>query len=767
MKFKSFIAFSILVPFLTSTAIILAQTSLDDDAKNDIEPTSPLVTAMKVETSPVLDGEVLNDATWQAAKAVTGFWQTTPDQGQAASEKTEVRIIYTSRTLYFGVVCYDREPQGIIVSDSRRDASLEETDSFQLILDTYHDKQNGFLFGTNPAGIEYDAQVTNEGSGRFGGGRQQRGAVSGFNLNWDASWEVKTKISEIGWSAEFAIPFKTLRFSKKDAQTWGVNFQRNIRRRNEKSYWVKLDRQYNIQKISLAGTLSGLENIRQNNLKIIPYTLGQASRNFQNPLERETQRDLDSGIDLKYSVTPGLTLDATYNTDFAQVEVDEQQINLDRFNLFFPEKRPFFLENAGFFSVGSPGEVELFFSRRIGIASGGFQVPILAGGRLSGKAAGLNIGLLNMQTESSQFIEADELSSDTTRIQSNNFTIARINKELPNRSAIGALFVNRQGSGRYSEGADYNRTFALDGRWGIGKYGQLSGFAAQTATPGVDEDEYAFRFGARYGAEAWLLTASYMQVSDAFNPEVGFLQRSGFRKSRFMIFNTTRPKDFLGLLETRPHISYEGYWDFDGFQESGKWHIDTHWEWKNGYEFHTGVNLTKEGIHPIVDVEEDSVEIQDVFIPPGTYDHAEIALVGITNRGAWISFSMRATIGGYFGGDRISLSPSIRFRIGENFNTQLSLRHNNIDLPNGSFVTNLLTARISYSFTPRIFLQGLIQYNDSADIWSSNLRLGWLQSANTGLFVVYNDVREHENRKWGTRSRSLIVKYSQLFDLLN
>jgi len=767
LNFKPFIAFYILVPFLTSTAIIFAQPSIDDDSKNSIDPTSPLVTAMKVETPPVLDGEVLNDAVWEAAKPVPGFWQTTPNQAQTASEKTEVRIIYTNRTIYFGVVCYDREPQGIIVSDSRRDASLEETDSFQLILDTYHDKQNGFLFGTNPAGIEYDAQVTNEGSGRFGGGRQQRGAVSGFNLNWDASWEVKTKISEIGWSAEFAIPFKTLRFSKKDSQTWGVNFQRNIRRRNEKSYWVKLDRQYNIQKISLAGTLFGLKSIRQNNLKIIPYTLGEASRNFQNPLEQETQRDLDAGIDLKYSVTPGLTLDATYNTDFAQVEVDEQQINLDRFNLFFPEKRPFFLENAGFFSVGSPGEVELFFSRRIGIAEDGIQVPILAGGRLSGKAAGLNIGLLNMQTESSQFIEVDELSSDTTEIQSNNFTVARINKELPNRSAIGALFVNRQGRGRYSEGDDYNRTFAFDGRWGIGKYGQLSGFAAQTATPGVGEDEYAFRFGARYELEAWLLTASYMQVSEAFNPEVGFLQRKDYRKPSFLIFNRTRPNDFLGLHEIRPHVSYESFWDFDGFQESGRWHIDTHWEWKNGYEFHTGVNLTKEGIHPIVDVEEDSVTIQDVFIAPGTYDHTELALNVNTNQGAWISFRMRAIIGGYFGGDRISLSPSLRFRIGENFNTQLRLRHNNIDLPNGSFVTNLLTARISYSFTTRLFLQGLIQYNDSADIWSNNLRLGWLQSANTGLFVVYNDIREYENRNWGNRSRSLIVKYSQLFDLLN
>ncbi|MCG8608450.1 carbohydrate binding family 9 domain-containing protein, partial [bacterium] len=499
-----------------------------------MKTTTGVAKATRVESGPQLDGDVLNDAVWKQVEPIAGrFWQTGPDEGQPASEKTEVRLLYTDRALYVGVICYDSDPSKIVVSDSRRDASLEDTDCFQIMLDTYQDRQNGFLFGTNPAGIEYDAQITNEGRGSFGGGprgggRQRGGAGGGFNLNWDGSWEVRTKTSNDNWSAEFAIPFRTLRFANVEEQTWGINFQRNIRRRNEKAYWMKLPRQYNIQRISLAGTLQGLRNIQQQNLKVMPYTLGEVIHDFSNNQDANFEGDL--GLDLKYSLTPSLTLDGTYNTDFAQVEVDEQQINFDRFNLFFPEKRAFFLENAGFFSVGDPGEVDLFFSRRIGIGEDGVEVPIVGGGRLSGKTAGLNIGLLTMQSESLVFTEDSDAAPDT--IQANNFAVVRINKELPNRSAVGVLFANRQGTGdlKPTDVKEYNRTFALDGRWGIGEYGQLSGFVAQTATPGVSENEYAYRLAARYNSESWRLTANYTEVSEEFNPEIGFLRRSGYRK---------------------------------------------------------------------------------------------------------------------------------------------------------------------------------------------------------------------------------------------
>jgi len=702
-----------------------------------------IASATRINSAPVIDGSVSVEDIWQSVEPISRFWQTTPDEQQPASQKTEVRIAYTGSTLYFGVVCYDSDPSAIIVSDSRRDASLNETDCFQIMLDTFDDNLNGFLFGTNPAGIEYDAQINNEGDGSFGSGS------GGFNLDWDGAWQVQTTIHENGWSAEFAIPFRTLRFSNAANQTWGVNFQRNIRRRNESSFWVKLPRQFDIQKVSLAGKLEGLNNIQQKNLKLIPYVLTDINRDFQNSSEYD--RSGDFGIDLKYSLTSSMTLDATYNTDFAQVEADEQQINLDRFSLFFPEKRPFFLENAGLFSVGNPGAAQLFFSRRIGISDDGAPVPILGGIRLTGKAAGFNIGLINMQT--------DKVSEDS--VASNNFAVARVSKELPNRSSIGAMFINRQGSGDFSPEDDYNRTMALDGRLGIGKYGLLSGFAALTNTPGLDTDDYSYNLKAEYNSEAWLLSTSYTEVGENFNPEVGFLRRRAYRNPTFLAFYYIRPENFIGTQELRPHVSYRGFWDMEGFQETGFLHVDNHWEWKNGYEIHTGINFTREGV-------KESFEIfPGVNVPAETYDHTEAQLVAFTNLGHWWSLHVRSFIGGFFGGTRVNATPTFRLRLGETFTTEFILNHNNIDLPDGNFEANLFQSRFSYSFTPKIYLQGLFQYNNRGDdLGSMNVRFGWQRTANSGLFLVYNDTRIDEDGRWNNRFRGFILKYSHLFDVL-
>lgn len=443
-------------------------------------------TASRVTERPTIDGDVLGDPVWQQATPMSDFTQEQPNQGQPSTERTEVRVVYTADTLYVGVVLYDRDPSGIIVSDSRRDTSLDDSDSFRMIFDTYRDRQNGFVFGTNPAGIEYDGQVTNEGQGGGGlgaGQTQQSGSGSGFNLNWDGAWEVRAAITDIGWSAEFAIPFRTLRYPSGTDQEWGVNFQRNIRRRNERAYWAPIPPQFNIYRLSLAGTISGIQTPVIRNFKVTPYVLGNIRTSGVKPVDSVTLGDV--GGDVKYNVTPSLTLDGTINTDFAQVEVDDQQVNLDRFNLFFPEKRPFFLENAGFFTVGNPGEIDLFFSRRIGISPSGEGIPIVAGGRLSGKAGRFNLGVLDMQTE----------AFGTT--PGTNFGVLRVSRDLPNRSSIGALFVNRQGVGDRAVDDDHNRTYAVDGKWGVGQATMLSSFVAKTDTPGVDGDDYAFNVRSR------------------------------------------------------------------------------------------------------------------------------------------------------------------------------------------------------------------------------------------------------------------------------
>ncbi len=712
----------------------------------------PEAEAVRLDTVPVVDGDVLGDPGWRAAAALESFWQIAPTVGAAASERTEVRVGYTADTLYIGVVCYDSDPSGIVVNESRRDSPLDDSDSFRLILDTYRDRQNGFVFGTNPSGLEYDGQVTNEGQGgsQVMGG-QQIGSGGGFNLNWDGAWEVRTRVNEIGWSAEFAIPFRTLRYPSADVQTWGVNFQRNIRRRNEIAFWSPLPRQFSLFRLSQAGTLSGLRVAAQRNLKVTPYLSGRA--------QREAAADTvvlgDYGGDVKYSVTPSLTLDGTVNTDFAQVEVDEIQINLDRFNLFFPEKRPFFLENAGLFSVGAPAEAELFFSRRIGLDEDGVTIPIIAGGRLSGQVApGWNVGLLNMQTQ------------EKGLVPSNNFTVARVRRDLANRSMAGAMFVNREGTGDLARSGDYNRAFAVDGRWGIGRYASVGGYLARTVSPGRPGNDRAFEISAERDSPAWQLTTNFSSVGADFNPEVGFLSREGgFRKFQGLIFHRRRPQDLIGLLEIRPHVSYSGYWTPDGRLQSGFTHIDSHWEWKNGYEFHTGMNLRREGVFVPFDIH------PGVEVPIGTYQSKEAQLVFNSNRGAPVSVDMRAVMGGFFGGTRVALTPGIRVQAGDRFNASLSVARNDIDLPFGRFHTTLARGRVAYSFTPRVYVQSLLQYNDRSDLWSVNLRFGWLQSANTGLFVVYNDVQWLDEDPFeprsGPLSRSLVIKFSRMFDLLN
>ena len=723
-----------------------------------------LANAISVEAPPTLDGDVLGDPVWAAADPVSGFRQSAPDEGQPATERTEVRVVFTADTIFFGIVCYDRDPSSIIVSDSRRDSSMNNADSFQMVLDTFSDQQNGFVFGTTPAGQEYDGQVINEGGGRSlfgggGGGGFSRGSGGGFNLNWDGAWQVRTQISEIGWSAEFAIPFRTIRYPAREDQSWGVNFQRNIRRRNETAFWAPLPRQYNLYRVSMAGQLAGMEAPIgfTGNLQLTPYVVGEVATRDVAP-DRDPLALGDFGADLKYSVTSGLTLDATYNTDFAQVEVDNQQINLDRFNLFFPEKRPFFLENAGVFTVNnmSPasgmnlGQTELFFSRRIGISDAGEQIPILVGARLSGKISdAVTVGFINMQTE----------ALDGTR-PANNFTVARVRRDLPNRSSVGGLFVNRQATGSQALGNDYNRTYAVDGRWGIGQNGLVQGFVGRTETPGRTGRDHALSLSGRYDSETWRLISGYQEDGEDFNPEVGFVRRTGFRKFDVGVNNTSRPEGFLKFQELQPHMSFTRFWNFAGVMETSFLHLHFQGEFEDSSSASVQYNVRSEAVF-------DEFTVSGIPVPPGRYDLNEAQYWYDSDRSAPISLGMRTTVAGFFGGDIVTLRPSIRARYGETFNLSLSYSRNDIDLPNGSVVTNLTRVTFAYNFSPRLFAKTLLQHNDSADLWSVNFRVGWLQDANTGLFFVYNETEGIGDVVPFFAGRSVILKYSYLFDVLD
>ncbi len=717
--------------------------------------------ATRVAEAPAIDGR-LDEAAWSQAPALTDFVQRAPYDGEPASERTEVRLLFDDDALYVGVWAFDRQADAITYGERIRDYEVSQSDAVVFVLDTYNDDQNGFVFGTTPTGIEYDGQVANEGrgGGRFQGGgfnsrqRFQSGSGGGFNKNWDGSWSVATATDGEGWYAEFRIPFSTLRYGN-DADAWGFNVSRRIRRLNEESLWMAVPREFNLYRLNYAGDVEGLVPPFRRSATTTPYALGSTGRDYAT--QTAFSGDGDFGGEVKLQVTQGLTLDVTYNTDFAQVEVDDQQLNLTRFSLNFPEKRPFFLENAGFFSVGGGG-ADLFFSRRIGIASGQ-QVPIRGGARLSGRAAGLNVGLLHIRTD-----DAPEIQDAQA------YSVARIARELPNRSRVGGLVVDKSGPD-----GEFNRTFAVDAAAGLGEQVTLSGFLARTR--GSDEgtaDESAWDVSGNWSSRSWSATVQAREIGEGFNPEVGFLPRRGYRYYQYFAMYTIRP---TWLREVRPHVSYYTYRSRKadvarGFEESARLHVDSHWEWPSGAQIHTGANYVVEGIW-----EPFEIAGTDVTVPVGSYGGWESQLVFRSNQAARLSADSRINFGSFLSGSRWGGTGSATFRPNASFSTSARVTYFDVDLPEGQFQTVLLGMNFGYFFTPRVYLQSLVQYSNQVDSWSANLRFGWLNTAGTGLFIVYNDLQGFDYPdalnpngarllERGTLARSLIVKFTRQFNLL-
>ena len=706
----------------------------------------PQLKAQFIDSNINIDGEISSDIVWSKIKPITTLTQMTPNFGSPVSEDTQIRLAYNNFYFYVSVICFDSSPEKIQVGDSRRDAALNDEDSFLFIIDTFNDQQNGFLFGTNSDGKEFDAQINNEGVGNRSSSRQQGGVIGGTNINWDASWDVSVKKGLYGWSAEFAIPLKSIRFSPGKNKTWGINFQRNISKNTEIAYWAPLPLTFDIKRLSIAGKLNNLNLKNPKNLKIIPYVIGQAVSKKSMSSSTFTQNG-DFGTDIKYSLTPGLTMDLTYNTDFAQVEVDEQQINIDRVNLFFPEKRAFFLENAGQFSVGIPGEIDLFFTRRIGLENDGSIVPIIGGGRLSGKIGQTNIGLLNMSTE----------GSNDFSISKNNFSVIRVNHDFSkSRSSFGGIFVNKFGLGGNN---NYNRVYAFDGKLGLGKKAQLSGFLSRSNSPNISTKDFAYAIKAEYNWDGWRLNASLSQVGEGFNPEVGFLQRNAYYKPEFLIWKTIRTGKKGPLFEIRPHIYRRTFYKTNRDILSDYLHVDNHWVWPSGFEIHTGVNFTREVVYS-------SFSISNIKIGNGDYSHSELQFVAQTNPNKNFFWYNKTYIGGYYGGRRTQFINSMNLSLGNKFNADLNYNYTRLVFQDKENLNSIIAGlRLSYQFTPKIFIQSLIQRNNITNVTSINARFGWLQTANTGLFIVYNIVRDLD---WFDEINDSIfsIKYTYQFDLL-
>jgi len=737
-----------LTPSKLLTAALLAATP---PAALSAQDSVRVAHAALAPAAPRIDGR-LDEAVWQTAQPLTDFVQRDPAEGAPSTERTEIRILTDGEALYIGAWLFDRQPGAIVPGERLRDVDLTNSDYFAIIFDTYHDRQNGFVFATTPAGVEYDGQVIKEGEGggvfQQGQTRAQAGSAGGFNLNWDATWTVATHVDSLGWYAEFRIPFSTLRYGSAREQTWGLNVARSIRRRHEESFWSPIPRQYSLYRVSRAGRLVDLEVPRRRIATLTPYILTSAQHLYSTDtiLVRwdSTHYPNELGVDAKLGITPSLTLDATYNTDFAQVEVDQQQTNLTRFPLFFPEKRPFFLENAGVFSGGTPQAVELFFSRRIGIDTLGNPVPITGGGRLTGRIAGLTLGAMQLFTERQAGIQP-----------ANSYSVGRVVREW-GRSRIGVLGVHRVAT---RDGTDHNTTLAADGRLALSEPVTLDWWVAKTSTPGRTGRDEALSGRLGYHTGRWDNGLRFAQVGEDFNPEVGFVSRRGYRYYEPSVFYTM-PLKHRYLRYWMPHITYRGYFGFDGNVQSDWLHLDLgQAELNNGGQIGPEVNLYREGLSQPFDI------ARGVTLPVGEYHWTSLGFDFGTNPSAPFAFLTKIEAGQFYNGTRYGWTSTTTVRRGSALTASLQFDYNTVRLDQGDFVRSLVGVRLGYFFTPRIFTQSLVQFNNQAEVFSANIRFGWLNTAGTGLFVVLNTGDNATGLFAWERpiARSLLIKFTRQF----
>lgn len=716
---------------------------------------------------PTLDGRV-DDELWRSIAPFTEFTQQEPTPGMPATEKTEVRVAVDRANVYVAIIAFDSQPDQIVTTQTRRDADLSDADSVQVMFDTFNDNQNGFIFGTDPNGLEYDGQVAGEGQTgsvstnvRSGQGGSQRGQLGALNTNWDAEWTVRSQVTARGWETEMAIPLRTLRYNPGRDRTWGFNVMRNIRRKNEQVFLAPIPRGYTITRASQAAKLTGLSLPARRDIKAIPYVAARADKDFT-AATGQLDRSADVGADVKWGVTPSLTFDATVNTDFAQVEADDEQINLTRFPLFFPEKRGFFLENANIFQFGIAQQVDIFFSRRIGLSSAGQPFNIVGGGRLSGKVGHYNVGLLNMQTSDT----LDKRNNNRLIAPANNFSVARIQREI-GRSNIGAIFVGRTSTGDRGGADNWNRAYGLDTAVQTTNNGKLFLMMARTDSPDArGGSDYAGRATYTYTNPLFNGHVQYAQVGENFNPEVGFLPRRGFRSAEGRLFLTYKPKSpgKQWMRAFSPHVSQNVFWGFDNEIQTSRGHYHF-FEIQPARGGRFGIQVDRSQDRPIVPFTVYSnPNGRRVIIAPNLYTWYTWQAQYFGNASAPFYYNFSYGWGGFYDGTTTQFLSTVGMRLGSKLAAQVSWNRDNIELPGGSFHTDLIPVRVGYSFSPLATVNALLQYNSQTSQFSSNIRLALLNRSGTGLFFVYNDRRDQSDfTALETLGRSFIVKYTRLF----
>ena len=725
------------------------QSLLLEGAGEELAPSERYrVEPLRVERGPDVDGR-LDEEIWLTAAVIDDFVQQEPAEGEPATERTIVRLLYDAEALYIGVEAFDSEPASVIATEMRRDSPrLFDEDNFQVILDTFHDRRSGYMFVTSPLGAKLEQQISEEGEGGWRGSN-----TSNINVNWDGVWDVVARRTDDGWTAEIAIPMVTLRFPKAEAQVWGVNFMRNIRRKNEQVFWAPISKEYTLTRVSQAGTLTGIGAVsRGMDLRVTPYVLSGVKQ--ERVLSRLDGSGFgDVGLDVKYGVASGLNLDLTVNTDFAQVEVDEQQVNLTRFPLFFPEKRDFFLENAGMFLVGAQSSgfsrsADLFFTRRIGLSDTGQPIPIIGGARLSGKANRHNIAVMNITTQQA-FGNHGE-----------NFFVGRYSRDILARSKIGGIVIDKQSVG----GSHYNRTFAADTALALHPNFVINGFLARTETPGVSTGQ-----GAGYARATWLspsyhVYGEYVDLQDNFNPEVGFVPRIGIRTSKVHGEWNPRPGKWnIRMFDPMWNISYTT--DQNNRLLTRRIHnmIGTYFE--NGSSVVVYYNDHFEQLDVPFHVR------PDVTIPAGTYRFGEWVFTYTTDPSRRLYGRARYSPQTFFDGTRTDVQATLGLRATSRIAAEAVFNRSDVDLPWGGFVADLASLKLDLALSPEMTLRTITQYNSTTSEISTSVRFNWIYSPGSDIYIAYDELRfdtdplfldPHLRRSPWLQNRQLAIKITYL-----
>jgi len=714
-----------------------------------VDPTlipRPSLRAVRVNDPIRVDG-LLDEAAWSGADSTTtDFIQVQPSPGYPASERTVVRVLYDADRLYIGATMYEAEPEKLIVPGLEQDFATHDSDILGVGLDTYHDRQNGFLFAINPAGAIWDAQVFND----------QRDVV----LAWEGVVDVRTSVGADRWTVEMAIPFSTLRYNPiRGEQVWGLSFSRRIRHLNEESNWAPTERQYKLYKFSLAGTLTGLRDLRTNrNLWVKPYVLGSRVSGT-NPVDPGNAGD--AGLDVKWGLTPRLTLDLTTRTDFSQVEVDAEQVNLSRFSLFFPEKRDFFLENEGIFSFqdvtirnyrtgSSARNFKLYHSRRIGLSPDRTPIDISGGARLTGKLGDrLEIGLIDMQTRSAEALGGGD------PFPAENFAVARLKALVGSTSNLGVMLVNREQTGSGLDG--YNRSFGVDGNFTVLGKLVVSAYAAHTeeATPTGDSRD-AGMLQAAWRGPVWDISFLAKHIGDDFNPGLGFVDRVGVR--RYFTTVGAHPQISSGtIFELNPYVDVDFYTNLEGTLETRE--ITPTF----AVLFTDGGMLTVSASDRVERLFEQT-PIAGALVSPGRYDWREGQASYVLSGSHMLSGTLSVGGGDFYDGTRISLAASTRFRPTPGLTLDVGVQHNDLELAGHAFTADLYSARVRWARDVRTFLMGFVQYNEATEELITNVRFNLIHAPLSDLFLVYT-----ERRSLATAvpepilERGLTLKVTKLF----